>query len=193
MVLKNPPIRFVVAIFLTVAIGASSLWFAVGAAAPPVGGTAGSLGLNGPTVPVQAGSPAFKREDGGSVTLEAFRGKIVLLNFWATWCPPCVQELPALDRVQARFGGERFTVVPVSTDMLGASALRTFYRRHGIEHLPIFRDERGRLAKAMGVQGLPTTFVLDTDGSVIGTHTGFKHWDDPAFLATLSELIALSR
>lgn len=195
--MSKPAIRFALAIILTVTIGASSVLVAGPLGRPdvsqPVAGAAGGLpGLNGPVVKAASPGQPIQAEDGSSVTLEAFRGKIVLLNFWATWCPPCVQELPALDTVQGRLGGKGFQVVPVSTDVLGASAVRKFYRQHGIKHLPVFKDVRGRLAQAMGVQGLPTTFVLDVDGSVIGTHTGFKHWDDPAFMSTLADLIDLS-
>jgi thiol-disulfide isomerase/thioredoxin len=197
--MKRQSLRFIVVIMLTLTIGASMVLLAApqaGMMSPgDTGGTrSGALGLMAPEEGFQSVSgPAFQREDGGSVTLEAFRGKIILLNFWATWCPPCVRELPALDRVQARLGGEHFQVVPVSTDLLGASALRQFYERHNVRSLPIYQDPRGRLAQALGVEGLPTTMLIDTDGTVIGHHVGFKHWDAPEFMGMLEELVALSR
>lgn len=192
-------LRFVVAIMLMAAIGASMVLLAVSqagvmSAGAPAGARGAALGLMPPAEDAgEVSGPAFLREDGGSVTLQAFRGKIILLNFWATWCPPCVRELPALDRVQAHLGGEHFQVVPVSTDLLGASALRQFYDRHKVRTLPIYQDPRGRLAQALGIEGLPTTMLIDKDGTVIGHHVGFKHWDAPEFLGMLEELVALSR
>jgi len=128
------------------------------------------------------GAP-FLNENGASVTLEAFRGKIVVLNFWATWCPPCVREMPALDRLQAQLGGSDFAVVAVSTDRASMRALRAFYAKTGITHLKLYHDPTGALARAINVTGLPTTVILGQDGQALGRHVGYMEWDHPDFVA----------
>lgn len=130
----------------------------------------------GAASPVVASAP-FRDETGASVTLRDFRGKIVVLNFWATWCPPCIREMPSLDTLHGMLGGDRFAVVAVSTDRRESmAALRTFYDKHDLRHLPLYQDAGGALARSVGIDGLPTTLILDQDGRLLGTHTGYVNW-----------------
>lgn len=135
-------------------------------------------------------STAFRDAQGGSVSLRDFRGKVVVLNFWATWCPPCVREMPSLDRLQAELGGPAFEVVAVSTDRGAMDGLRAFYDQHGIEHLALYQDPGMAFARAVGVKGLPTTYILDHDGTVLGTHTGYADWQYPDLVAWFKTRIA---
>ncbi|MHB1302364.1 MAG: TlpA family protein disulfide reductase [Acidiphilium sp.] len=102
--------------------------------------------------------PAFKFSDasGHPLTLADFHGKFVLLNIWATWCIPCRKEMPTLDRLQAKFGGPHFEVVPVSIDSGGLTAARKFYAEIKIEHLGIFLDPSGSAMQVLNLEGVPT-------------------------------------
>ena len=116
---------------------------------------------------------------GGRVRLPDFAGRVVLVNFWATWCAPCIREMPSLDRLQAKLGGEGLTVMAVSQDRKGLEKAAGFYEEAGLEHLGIFLDPKGEFARALGVTGLPTTFLVDTEGRMIGALQGPLEWDEP--------------
>ena len=116
---------------------------------------------------------------GGSVGLTDFRGRVVLVNFWATWCAPCVREMPSLDRLQAKLGPEGLLVMAVSQDRKGLAAAEPFYREQGLDNLEIFLDPKGEFARAMGVGGLPTSLLIDDRGRVVGGIEGPLEWDGP--------------
>lgn len=118
-------------------------------------------------------------EDGELLDLGRFRGRVILLNFWATWCPPCVRELPALDRLQARRGGPGFTVVALSIDAGDVAGPAAFARRLGLRSLTIYQDFTGTTAEAFPLYGLPITYLLDPHGNVIGYIAGATEWDSP--------------
>lgn len=106
----------------------------------------------------------FVDGDGRPMTLTDFRGKVALLNVWATWCGPCREEMPTLDRLQAALGGPGFQVVPLSIDRAGLDAVRKFYDETGIAHLGRYVDGSGKASRDLGVVGLPTTLLLDRAG-----------------------------
>jgi thiol-disulfide isomerase/thioredoxin len=111
------------------------------------------------------------------VTLATFKGKVVLVNFWATWCAPCVREMPALDALQAKFGTDRFVIVAVSLDRLGFEKITPFLKRIGVERLTVLLDRKRALYRKVGGQGLPTTLLLDHEGKVRGYLEGPAEWD----------------
>ena len=115
---------------------------------------------------------AFVGLDGARVSLSAFRGKPLVLNFWATWCAPCVAELPALDRLAA--GG--VVVLAASTDHGGAGVVRPFLAKHGITHATVVLDSGNDAVHAAGVAGFPTTLVIDAQGRVRGKLEGPADW-----------------
>jgi thiol-disulfide isomerase/thioredoxin len=153
------------------------------AAAPPISGTVAKF------TPTDPGRPApiepFFDADGNEVTLHDFGGKVVLLNLWATWCAPCLEELPSLDRLQATLGGDRFQVVAVSVDRRGAEAVRPYFRRLEIAHLPLYVEPKNRLASELGLQVLPSTIVIGPHGVMAGRIIGAVEWDAPEALALL--------
>jgi thiol-disulfide isomerase/thioredoxin len=104
---------------------------------------------------------------------------VVLLNFWATWCAPCILELPTLDRLQAELGGDRFEVVAVSVDLRGIEKVGPFWQERGYKNLAIRLDQRGTLMRAFGTRGLPTTFLIDHAGNVVGYLEGHADWASP--------------
>jgi thiol-disulfide isomerase/thioredoxin len=132
----------------------------------------------------QAASPprpvstiAFQQADGGPTTLAAYKGSGVVLNFWATWCAPCVREMPSLLRLGDRIAGDGVRVLPLSEDRKGAPVVRKFYRQHGLEAFPVLIDPKGKVLRASAVRGLPTTLLIDGNGREVGRVTGPLEWD----------------
>jgi peroxiredoxin len=137
-----------------------------------------------------AEAPGFRLPalTGGDKDLASWRGKIVVLNFWATWCPPCVAEMPSLERLHRALGPEGLAVVTVSTDE-DEEVLREFVTRFGLT-LPVLLDPGGRVAGgAYHTTGYPETFVLDRSGVLLRHHIGPAEWDTPEALAHFRELL----
>lgn len=120
---------------------------------------------------------AFEDGEGRRRTLADFRGKIVLLNVWATWCVPCREEMPALDRLQQKLGGPGFEVVAMSIDADGPAAVKSFYDEIGIQALAIYVDPKSRATANLAILGIPTTLLIDRQGREIGRRTGPAQWD----------------
>ena len=140
--------------------------------------------------PRAVGSLSFSDGNGAPHSLEAFRGRHVLVNLWATWCLPCRKEMPSLDRLQERLGGERFQILPISVDRRGAEAVRKFYRKNGIRHLPVFVGKGREVAKAFASKELPTTILLDPEGREIARYVGDAEWDSPGLMGRLTHLMS---
>lgn len=126
----------------------------------------------------------------GEHALSDYRGKYVLLNFWATWCAPCRKEMPSLDRLQASVGGADFAVVTVATGRNPVPAIKKFFDEIEVSHLPILRDPRQTFARDMAVLGLPSTILIDRDGNEIARLIGDAEWDSASAKAIVSALIA---
>jgi thiol-disulfide isomerase/thioredoxin len=110
-------------------------------------------------------------------TLADWRGKVVLLNLWATWCLPCRKEMPALDRLQAEMGSDEFQVVAVSVDRTGLPGARKFLDEAKAEKLALYADPTARMATTLRAAGLPATLLLDRQGREIGRLLGPAEWD----------------
>ena len=136
--------------------------------------------------------PDFRFQDsaGKPLGLSSFRGKIVLLNIWATWCGPCRKEMPTLDRLQAKLGGTDFAVVPLSIDQTGMGTIESFYHEFGIEHLGKYLDADGEAASRVNTIGVPTTLLIDRQGRELGRLVGPAEWDSPDMIAFLQGVIA---
>lgn len=122
-------------------------------------------------------------------SLADFEGKVVLLNLWATWCGPCREEMPSLDRLQAQLGSPDFEVVALSLDQAGEQVVRDFYREIGIQHLALYIDQTAQAGAALNALGIPTTLLLDRQGREVGRKLGAAEWDSPEVVAYLSEVI----
>ena len=129
--------------------------------------------------PVPAPQAELLDEAGERLTLVEFEGKVVLLNFWATWCGPCVQEMPSLDRLQAALGAAGLAVVAVSEDRGGLNVVAPFFTEQGLENLAIYLDPKGKFMREFAVRGLPTTMLIDRSGRLIGALEGPAEWDGP--------------
>ena len=110
-------------------------------------------------------------------TLADWRGKVVLLNLWATWCLPCRKEMPSLDRLQKELGSDKFEVVAVSVDRKGLEASRKFLDETKVERLALYVDATARLSSELRAVGLPATLLVDTQGREIGRLLGPAEWD----------------
>ena len=128
-------------------------------------------------------------EDGSMMVLDRYRGKVILLNLWATWCAPCVQELPALDCLQSALGGRDFTVMALSIDEADMAVPVSFVRGLGLENLDVYLDFTGTIAKAFPLYGLPITYLIDRRGLVIGYIVGAADWDSPEAMRFLGHYI----
>ncbi len=121
----------------------------------------------------------FVSGDLKAASLADFRGKLVLLNIWATWCGPCREEMPTLDRLQAKLGGPDFEVVALSIDQGGVPVVKDFYEELGLKALRIFVDPSVTAPVALNALGVPTTLLINRKGQEIGRYTGPAEWDSP--------------
>jgi thiol-disulfide isomerase/thioredoxin len=136
---------------------------------------------------------AFSGPDGQPESLEAFKGRVVLLNLWATWCAPCRQEMPALDWLETKLGGKDFQVVAVNIDTTRLERPKAFLNEVGVKVLPFYSDPKAdvfyRLKQAGKVVGLPTTILIDRNGCEIGTLAGPASWDSPDAVALIEAAV----
>jgi len=126
---------------------------------------------------------------GAPRTIADYRGKGVVLNFWATWCGPCVREMPSLDRLAAKIAADGILVLTLSEDRKGAKVIEPFYDKLGIVDLPVLIDKRGLMSREMSVRALPTTVLVDPEGIEKGRVVGAEEWDTPAAVAFLRHCI----
>lgn len=136
---------------------------------------------------------SFYDHRGRKITLAGFRGRIVLLNLWAAWCPPCVREMPALDRLQAKFPKTDFVVLPLSLDKGGIATVKAFYLRYGLRHLGLFSDPDSKAGAGFPVDVLPASFIIGRDGGVKRFLRSFIDWDAPEAEAMIRHLILTPR
>ncbi len=138
--------------------------------------------------PPEVPKVAFKDADGKEFALEAWRGKVVLLNLWATWCVPCRKEMPELDKLKAELGGRDFDVIALATDRGGLEKPRKFWSDNGIKQLGLFTDSSDA-QHALSIIGLPTTLLIDRTGHEIGRLIGPAEWASPEAKALLQAAI----
>lgn len=138
--------------------------------------------------PKQPPDIRFTASDGASKTLADFAGKGVVLNLWATWCGPCVAELPSLDALVETLAADNIAVVPLSSDRGGAAEVASYYKSHGIAHLGIWIDPDGAAMHALGARGIPTTLILDRQGRERARFEGGIDWADTTAVATIRKL-----
>jgi thiol-disulfide isomerase/thioredoxin len=175
--------------------GSSGAGAAGGAQTTPAGSGASPLaGLNkgamAPLVarpqPIDLPEVTFVAGDGTEKSLKDFAGKVVLLNIWATWCIPCREEMPALDKLEAKLGGENFAVVAVNIDKGGQEKAAQFLKETGATHLPLYTDPTGQLFATLKVVGMPTTLIIDRGGKEIARLVGPADWASPEAEAVIA-------
>ena len=142
------------------------------------------------SAPKPAAQADFVTVEGGSGNLANYRGKVVLLNFWATWCAPCRKEMPMLADLQTQLGGDDFAVITLATGRNSVTGIAKFMDEIGAANLPQHRDPKSAIARQMGVLGLPTTVILNRDGQEIARLLGEADWSTPSAKAILQAVIA---
>jgi len=139
-----------------------------------------------PAMPPQpAPDAAFLDEKGRRLQLSGLRGEVALVNFWATWCAPCVAEMAALDRLQAAFQSDGLTVLALSQDRTGLAVVAPFYEKLDLRNLAMRFDSRGEAARAFAVRELPVTILIDRNGRELGRLSGPAEWDSDAAKALI--------
>lgn len=130
----------------------------------------------------------FSTENGETIDLARFRGKVVLLNFWATWCAPCVYEMPSLNQLAVQMFGEDFVIVPIALDPV-VTSVTSFYQEHFLDHLGIYLDPKRQTAylyadnpdnAAFVLYGLPISYIIDREGRPRGYIVGAVNWQSEA-------------
>jgi len=140
--------------------------------------------------PVDLPALTFTDAGGQAVSLADFRGKIVLLNIWATWCVPCREEMPALDQLETKLGGKDFAVVAINIDKGGADKAAAFLDETGATHLTLYIDPSGKLFSTLKAIGMPTTLLVGRDGKEIARLIGPADWASPEAVAVIEAAIA---
>lgn len=138
--------------------------------------------------PVPLPDFALDNLEGTSIPISTYKGKWILLNFWATWCPPCRAEMPGMNELQKAFGGEHFTFVAIDSQEEPATVREFIAREKYI--LPVLLDVDGSISATFGINSLPTTFLVDPQGLVQGGMIGSQNYDTPetrAFLKSISK------
>jgi thiol-disulfide isomerase/thioredoxin len=132
---------------------------------------------------------SFQAADGARHDLDEFLGHGMVINLWATWCAPCVAEMPALATLSQALAPQDIAVLPLSSDRNGVKAVRAFFDAHGITGLPILLDPRGAAADAWGARGIPTTVLIDRKGMECARLEGAADWAAPAAAALVRQLV----
>jgi thiol-disulfide isomerase/thioredoxin len=142
------------------------------------------------SAPVDLPPLTFTDAGGKPVSLADFSGKIVLLNIWATWCVPCREEMPALDKLDTRLGGKDFQVVAVNIDQGSADKAAAFLQETGVTHLALYTDPSGKLFATLKAVGMPTTLIVDRNGREIARLVGPADWASPEAVKVIEAAIA---
>lgn len=153
--------------------------------------SAASSGAPSPKIVASLAAPRqvpelqFQDAQGRPRALSEFRGRTVLLNIWATWCVPCREEMPTLDRLQRKLGGPAFEVVALSIDSKGIPAVRQFFEEIGVRSLAVYVDPSMQAMEKLRIVGVPTTLLIDREGRELWRKSGPAQWDSPDVIQDL--------
>ncbi len=149
-----------------------------------------SEGLDQVSPPQDPPGGVFLAQDGSTHHLAEFKGHGMVVNLWATWCAPCVAEMPSLDALSKALAPKDVAVLPLSSDRGGADVVQQWYKAHGITALPVLLDPKGALARAFNARGIPTTVIIGASGKVVARLEGAADWGAPEATALVQKLVA---
>lgn len=138
--------------------------------------------------PQSVANTPFQNGDGETITLSDFKGKLLVVNLWATWCAPCIREMPTLDALEAEMGGDRFHVIALSQDREGERVARPFIEKNGWSNLKLYFSDGSSFGREAKVRGLPTTLIVAPDGTEVARLEGTAEWDSDEMKAVLRTL-----
>jgi peroxiredoxin len=170
-------------------------WIAVGVVLGVIGfGIGAALLLTPEITRIEPGTRApdyavLNVTSGDSVAVRDYRGRVVLLNLWATWCPPCEQEMPSMERLYQEMGPQGLEVVAISIDQLTPDAVRQWAEERGLS-FTVLHDRTGRIQQVYQTTGMPESFVVDREGVIVKKVIGATEWDHPAQKALFRRLLA---
>lgn len=156
-------------------------------ARPPISGSIAKLELKEP----RAAIPVFpfKALDGADASYDAFKGKVVLINFWATWCIPCVKEMPSLNKLATTIGRDKFAVLALSLDGPTRARVAPFIRDKELTALDVYLDDKRVAYGKLDILVLPTSVLVDKRGREVGRLAGEAEWDTPEAIALIRHLL----
>ncbi len=136
------------------------------------------------------GAPDFSLQDlnGKKVQIKQYKGKVIFLNFWATWCGPCKEEMPSLEALHQQLAGENFALLTISVDYEGSKPVQGFISKNRYT-FPVLLDPNGETLDLFEVKGIPTTFIIDRKGIVIGRAIGPRDWKTPEVFSLINLLV----
>jgi len=147
-------------------------------------------GLSPVSPPRDLPDGVFVTQDGASHHLAEFKGHGMVVNMWATWCAPCIAEMPSLDALSRALAPHDIAVLPLSSDRGGADTVQAWYLSHDITALPVLLDPKGALARAFNARGIPTTVIINTAGQIVARLEGAADWSTPDAQALVRKLTA---
>lgn len=131
----------------------------------------------------------FKNTEGEQVDFSQYRGKVIMVNMWATWCPPCVRELPAIKRLAGKFDKDKFEILPISIDLDGKAKVEPFLKELGMEDFDSYYDEKQQLGQVFPLDTIPATFILNEEGELLAFVRTFVDWDDEKAVELIQSFI----
>ena len=193
---STPGLLAAVLIIALAAVASGALVYRLASPRPPVerpppDSNIGQLQWLQPPRPVAA--TPFTDAAGKPLTLADFRGRVLVVNFWATWCAPCVREMPTLDTLQAKLGGRAFAVLAINQDRGGEKVAAPFVQKNGWRHLTLYTEPDGHFVRDENLQGLPTSIIVDKDGREVARVEGPRDWDNAETISALQQLVEKDR
>lgn len=183
------PRGFQKALFLMPVLGAVAL-AGVGAGISQHAAAADPLKIVWAKTPAPAAATPFKDTSGAEKTLADFKGKTLVVNFWATWCAPCVKEMPTLEALQSKLGGSGVQVLAISQDRDAEKVAKPFFEKNGWKNVTLLTEPKGRFYADAKLRGLPTTLIVDKEGREVARVEGEADWTSPEVEAAIKKAAA---
>ena len=126
--------------------------------------------------------------DGNKISIAEYKGKVIFLNIWATWCPPCVEEMPSMEKLYQKLKGESFEILAVSIDVSGSESVLPFMKKHKLS-FPALLDTKGDIKNLYQTTGVPESFIIDKEGIIVEKIIGPRDWASPGAIRSIRNLI----